>query len=557
MTRRKRVWITVIVLAGTALLAGIAFVCSDTLVTKTVNSRVRQMIGNAGNYHIDYGSMVVLLGSRTVEIRDIVLCTDTTDSLAESTAGMSIHIKHVALRHISLRRLLQDKHLHIGRLSVDEPEIVIHRPSEKQQKQQAKLQNKNTRQQTDTTKTQSLLTGIDIGRIKIHDGKVRLSNTGNRMLLTIDDIQLAAHDIGYNMHSDSVSYNDSCYSIALKDISFTSADGLYKTTAESLTTEDAGAVVAKRVHCYNTVKKTALADKKGKVPVTWSDIRLHEVNTSPVNIIRQVLSKKINIDKIRIAGEKVNIYRDVRYKPKKPYPMPQEPLLTMKMPLRIKAVQLVMPQVDIEMATQNISSGLLQLKQVQCGISNVTNRRGDNMTANIHTMFIHGGEGDMSLTLKIDKASHFDFAANLKDMHGDTFNQFLRPLFGAEATYNIHSVKTQYSGDRRRATGTFCMVYDNMQVRIIKEDTPYKMIARNADAINLFAPVVLQKRNPRQQGKEPQSYQVAKERDEMSNFSVYLMGPILDGVLKTVLPGSIVRYIGKRAANADRQKTTQ
>lgn len=534
MNKNKRSWILFSILAGIVLLVIVGFVCSDAIVTKTVNSKLQEKLQANERFTIGYRHLAVLLGSRTIELKNVVFCTANTDSLGNGEPGLQLHIERVVLRHVSLRRLIKDKHLHIGRIIIDEPDIVVNLPLDRKEK-------------TDSAKVNAPLTGIDVEKIKIKDGSLRLRNTGNRMQLSLDDLQLTAHDIGYDITNASLAYNDSLYHIALENLDFTSADGLLRTQMKSLETKDAGAVVAEQLHCFNTVRKTSLADRKGKIPATWFDISLNRITTSPVNLIRQARAKEIAIDNITVDGKKALLYRDVRYPAKKPFPMPQDKLLAMKMPLKINTVQLTIPQFDIEMCTRDIGSGHLQLKQVRGTLANITNRTGDNLTAKIKTALSHGGEGDITLTMKMDKEAHFNVVAGFKDVQGESFNQFLHPLFGAEAFFTINSLKTDYKGDRKRADGTFCMTYDDIQVKVFKEETPYSLIAKNAETINLLAPTVLQRRNPRMQGKEPQSYEVGKERDEMKNFTVYLMGPVLDGVLKTVLPGSIVRGIGKKA----------
>lgn len=537
MTKKQR-WILISVLSGIALAVAISVGGLDVVATKFVNRRLQAALRSNDKYQVTYSSLAVMLVSHTVELRDVTFSI-APDSIQGTEAPLHAHVKYVAIRQYNLIKLLKERQLHVNKIAIHDPEITLNLPMPKL---------------TDTIPANIPLKGIEVGHVKVKGGSVKLSNTGDQMRFAMDDINLSVYDIGYDLQSAALTYNDSTYRLELSNLDLTTPDGLFRIQLNSLETEDAGAVVAKNLHCFHTVSKTSLADKMGKVPATWTDANITSITTSPVNIFRQIHAGQIDINSVRVEGQKVLIFRDVRYPSKKPYPIPQDILLAMKMPLHLQTVQLTLPQLDIELRTQNIGKGLLTVKNANGKLTNITNRRGEKIHAQLHAELSGGGVGDVTMNMKMDKAGHFDFAADCKDVSGSSFNQFMHPLFGMEASIVVNSLTTSYAGDRHRAEGTFCMTYDDIQVHVFKEDTPYQLIAKNAGAINAFAPVVLQRHNPRIIGQRPQSYRVSKNRDKMKDYSDYLMGPLLDGVLKTMLPGYLVKTIDKQTSGTPKTK---
>lgn len=532
-TNKRRKVILVSVLSGLALLILVGIICFDAIVTRTVNNRLRAELQADKRFDVSFKSMAVLVGSRTVEVRDITFRMPGADSIEGAKPSIDAHVRRVALRNVNLIRLLKEKHLEIGKIVIDDPSLAINLPIAAQE-------------QGESDSKPSFLTGVEVDRIDIDNCSLQLSDAASSLQLSLENLSFDAYDLAYDLTTSSLSYNDSIYKLSLDNLDFISPDGLYRLCMESLETHDAGAVVMKQLHCYNTVKKTELADRLGKIPATWIDVVISQISTSPVNLVRQALAKEIVIDHIDLQGSNAHMFRDIRYPQRDPSPMPQDELMAMPVSLRIRTVQMAMPKIDIEMCMLGLESGLIGAEHVRGTITNITNHKGESMHAKMHAALAHGGEGELAASFKMDKAAHFDMSATFNGVKSASFNTFLHPLFGMEADFTINELTTSYAGDRICANGTFCMTYDDIKVRVIKDDTPYSVIAKNADAINVFAPAVLQHRNPRIPGQKPQSYEVTKTRDEMQNVAVYLTGPLLDGVLKTLLPGLVVKIIDQQ-----------
>ena len=445
----KHLRIAIWVLAGLMLVLVAGFMCADAIVSRLVNNRVQEQLQATDRFAVTYGSLAVHLCSRTIELEDISFSTHLPDKQVKDEPSAELHVSRVEIKSFRLRRMIKDQLLHIGCITVDNPQIVFSLPEDKRDKPT----------QTDTAQVQPLLKAIIVDAIRVNDGSLQMTTALPPVQLKLDDLQLAIHGV-------------TC----------------------SLT------------------------------------------------------DKELVIDSIFAEAPRTQVLADTYYKAKKPFPMPQEKMLAMPMRMRINTIQVALPQADIAVRMPDAPVGHLGIRKARATITNVSNHPGDKMEAGMHASLSRGGEGDFALTMTMDKAAHFNVAADLKQVKGESFNNFLHPLFGAEAAFVINRLTTRYAGNKHRADGTFCMTYDDIQVHIFKEDTPYKLIAQNAGVINAFAPAVLQRRNPRLPGMPAQTYEVGAKRNEMKIFAIYLIGPLMDGALKTLLPGVIVRQIDKKTA---------
>ena len=88
------------------------------------------------------------------------------------------------------------------------------------------------------------------------------------------------------------------------------------------------------------------------------------------------------------------------------------------------------------------------------------------------------------------------------------------------------------------AGGTFKLLYHGLKVQVHKEDDiPFKIITRNAGTFTQLANTLVPKSNPSTVDIRPREYFVEWKRDEWKPFPLYMFGPCIDGIKKTMLPG--------------------
>ena len=347
-----------------------------------------------------------------------------------------------------------------------------------------------------------------------------------------------------------MTYCDSLYALSVSKFVYTSADSLYRLDVASIETENAGGLLLKGVHGRNTTKKTHLAASKGKVPVTWSDFSAKTLHTSPVNIIRTVLQKSILIDSVFIDGDRLTSFRDARYLPKKAFPMPQESILKIPIPVRIGSIDIRLTYYNMEIKRPEGSAGLLSLHDMGLKISNFSNEPDHTIVFHI-TPRMGKGHGAATLHMKNDSNSSFSFSGSVKNVNISDFGSLLMPLFGVSASGNIQSLQTSFSGNRFSTKGDFCLLYDNLKLEIDQEKTPIAFLAKHGKAVDLLEGGLIHRQNPRKLKKEPFKCTIAANRDPMKNYGAYIVSTLLNGVEQTVLNSLAYKEAQKRK---DRKK---
>ncbi len=375
---------------------------------------------------------------------------------------------------------------------------------------------------------------VRLDRVRINDASVMLNKSNDKTQLNLDSLYLTAHDICYNLLDSTLTYNDSVYHLQLSNLDFTSGDGLFRATVGSLATEDAGCIVLKDIAGGNTDKKEEHAVKMGKQEVTWSRFRLSQVRTSPLNIIRMALAKEVKIDTVTIEGPSTEIYYDAQFPPKEPYPMPQQSLAAVEMPLLINHLNASLGVLHVAVTMDGKNVGLLDLKKTRARVADISNTPGSTMKAKL-TTHIGGGEVNVATNMTLNKQCSLTYNAEIKELKGRDLLSLTKPMLGVEVNCNFHNISTNCKGDSKNMSGTFCVRYDSLSVHL-DEHGPMKDLASLAWLVNPLASVVLYNRNPRNDHEEPATFEVSAEYDPMQPFPAYLIVIIGDGIVQSILP---------------------
>ena len=398
---------------------------------------------------------------------------------------------------------------------------------------------------------------IEIGSVNIIDGCFSMSKLTDKLKLMADSFSVSVFDIACNFADSALAYNDSLYTVSLNKLDFLTGNGLMHVMSDRIETINAGKLTIDNLRCENTDKKEQHSKNVGKKPASWIKFDTKQISTSPVNIIRMARAKEVVLDTLSIEGNKFFFYRDNQYKPQQPYAMPQEGIAKIKIPLNIKHTNVAFNHFLMNVTLDGNRIGELTLKKTNIGIKDITNLSGSIIRANISTNIADGGKLVSDLDLTLNKKCDFRFKSTVSDTYGKAFSPFLEPLFGVKVGCNIHKIDMDCKGDNIESTGTYCMQYDSLDIQINKETTPIEKLGKYAGLINTFAPAVLQKKNPRHKGEQPQSYEVSKTRDEWKPFPVYLIGPMIDGMLKSVLPPIVSKSRDKSRESRDKSRETK
>ena len=376
----------------------------------------------------------------------------------------------------------------------------------------------------------------DLMRLHVKNASLRLKSVRTKLDVAADSLSVTLNDLAY----DSVfHYNDSVYRLSLGSVSVLLPDGRMRLETSNLEHRDQGALKIGATRIANTMRKNKLGDMV-KEPVTWIDMQVESVETSPLNPIRKAMAQDFTLDKIKAVVSRMHVYRDSRYKPTRPFPMPQEILTALPVTFRINQVDAQIKHIYIELATTETNCGDLTLQGIKAVVKNVTNKKNETMVVD-GICPVMAGQAKAHMSMTMNKACDFSLDMQAANIDAAFMNPFIRPLIGITFAMQMDGLDTHYAGNSEHALGSFKLLYHGLNIQVHKEDDiPYKIVTKHANTFTQLANTLLTRSNPSSVDVAPRAYQVEWKRDPMMPVAFYLFGPCIDGVKKTLLPGLYV-----------------
>lgn len=536
---KKSVKITLWVI-GILIVLGVGlFLGADIIVSKIAKREIRKSLAQIPEVEASVGNIYLSLISGSAIVKDITFRTNELcleDSLSkELKPGMAIHLPSVAVIGINYKELMKKHRLSIYKIELGEPFIALCM-DEKNPASMFPALPKDTNMQ----KAQSWLQEIAIANIKVDKLSARYRSVNTPMDMKADSLCVECHNIAYNLIDSLFTYNDSVYSLSLTAARIALPDGMMAMEVHGLETKNQGALTLGYTRIWNTVTHKQMA-KKAKDYITWIDLELNSLITSPLNPIRKALSQDFTLDQIQVDIRRMQVFRDQTIGPKEPFGTPQEYMRLIPAKFQIKKVEALARKIDVQLATTDINVGQLHFKDIRLDLSNITNCPGAVWKNRASAPWGESGTVEATYDIHMDKASTFDLSINGSNLDLALMNPFVRPLVGITCDIHVNQLEAAYSGDQTKADGTFCMQYKGLEVQVHKEDNiPYKIITNNAALFTGIANSLVPKSNPTAVDIHPRKYKVEWKRDEWKPYPLYLFGPCIDGIKMTMLPGLYV-----------------
>ena len=374
--------------------------------------------------------------------------------------------------------------------------------------------------------------GVGLMNAKIHMAKEKIH-------FEIDSLSVGLHDLFYNVKDTTFGYNDSVYNLNVDRFQVKMAQTMMGIEAKKVFTENGGEITLGQTRIWNTCGRRDLAPKM-KEPATWIDLHLNSVVISPLNPFRTDFSKGIALSQITVNGDRFEAFRDARLAPTHPYPMPQTVLMQIKLPIKIDAINAKLKTLDVGVLCSDKNLGKMQIKDVTASICDFSNKRGSTTVINA---IAHIGDGKVNGVIKMymNKAGKFDIEIKGKDINTNELAHMTRPLAAIELNCAIDSMHLKYSADNDRLGGNVLFAYHGLNGKVYgADDIPFKIISKNAGALEYFVNHLIPKSNPRAGLKEPLAYHVEYVRKDMQPVPLYLVMPVILGAVETYLPGFFV-----------------
>ena len=522
--------IALIVLASVLAFGTVVFIGADVFVSRIAMRKVNQALTGLPEGQASCGLIQVRLFSGTVGIDDIrfdfrgapVSKRDTT-----KRPGVSVYVEHIEVGRIFYSMLL-NKELIVSDLHITRPRLELWLDDKHPEHCFPEIPK-------DTAFTFPLQKA-ELFNFHLKNASLALHSVRTKLDLKVDSCSVKLHNLCYD---SAFHYCDSLYAFALEHANVLLPDGMIRIEAHELEQENQGPLKLGYTRIAHTMAKNKLGDIV-KEPVTWMDMQVERVETSPFNPIRKALAKDLTLEQIDVVVKQMNIFRDNCHKPKHPFQMPQQFLTQLPVVFSVGQANAQIRGIHIDLASTKTNVGQLDLKNIQANIHNITNHR-DAIMQGSGSCPLGEGKANASFEMRMDKQCGFALHLNAKDANVSLLNSLIRPLVGMTADCMIDELDTEYSGDKVQASGTFQMLYHGLQVQVYQEDDiPYKIITRNAKTFTTLGNSLIPKSNPSAVDVFPRAYQVTWKRDEWKAVPLYLFGPCIDGVKKTFLPGLYV-----------------
>lgn len=257
-----------------------------------------------------------------------------------------------------------------------------------------------------------------------------------------------------------------------------------------------------------------------------------------MNLLRyEAFLKGVTVPKIRVEGERLETLRDVRYKPTEPFPMPQQAIMKMKFPLKIEQVDLTMKAIDVNVLMTDKNCGELHVGHLKAKVRDFCNKKGSVMKVDL-TAKLGDAQANALFKMHMNDECRFDMDMYGKGIQTSNLNKLLRPLTSLELDCIVDSLRANYTGNKEKAAGKVMMAYHGLKGKVNKGDEiPFKIISQNAGALEYFVNHLIPKSNPRNDSKEPLTFNVEWEKKPEQAFGMYMVGPLIMGAVQTFLPG--------------------
>ena len=271
-------------------------------------------------------------------------------------------------------------------------------------------------------------------------------------------------------------------------------------------------------------------------------VTLHGLNACACDIrylFKEHDNSCIEIDSIKVSGDKAVLFQDYRIPPSAQFPTIQESINAIGRPININSVNACFKAFSFILETTNINRGILPMHNVQVAVNSVSNSPDNVMDVNLKTGLPGKSRMDFSLKIHNDKPESTTGKYLLLDLDATKLDGFVRPLFGATVGADVHSIGCSFTGDKSGMNSRFCMQYNNLKVHAWDDSSaPYRIVADNSGIVNFLANLVLPNANPIAPGKEPKEVEYTFKRDPMRTCPEYLLQSAIYGAMHTILPGS-------------------
>lgn len=398
--------------------------------------------------------------------------------------------------------------------------------------------------------------GVALDRVSIEDASAEFSSLVSNLYGKAEGLDLSLNNISYEL-SDVVydieqvpglSFNDSTYSVRLRHADVMIPDSTMFISLNNFVHENCGPVSLGHTAMNHTIDKWEIAHRNGDIPTTWFSMVLDTFRTSfvrPMNFFKNFKEMgKVSLDSVIAVVDTLTIFRDMRYKPKVPYTMPQVPMLKIDSSLTsifsIKAIDARVNRMNVSMAMADNCVPFIGLNDIWGNVSDVSLAKGANIKV-VGGASIGSGSALVEANIGVRPECPWDIKLQATGIDLSFLNEMVFPIAGMNVSGIVHELKAEYGGDSIKAEGVMRMTYNDLQARFFKESpSPYKFLSKNYRFLNSAAKTLIAHNNPSKASKKARAYKVSWKNDPWSPSAMFMLGPMIKGAIESLLPGIFV-----------------
>ncbi|WP_420979386.1 hypothetical protein [Chitinophaga sp. 30R24] len=483
----------------------------------------------------------VLAGSVTLEKASMVVDTAVYHRLlAQQKAPSNLYtiaLDRLEIKYFKPWQLFRGKNLQMGFLKVSGSNIIM--------EQNATV--------IDTSLPQTAYQHISSKLKSIFIGHLLLDSTNFKYIFTHKDSSRVIHQFHRlnirvnNFLIDSLSINDPSrflyarnYELSMKDYVIRTRDSLYWVNIKDIRYDAALHTfhigqfqVQPRYSRPDFQQKTGI--QKDLYEVQFNNISIRDLN--PRLLLQQ---QQIWAQRVDIRSGKIQIYRN-RMLPMPPGnklgQYPHQLLQQLNIPINIDT--LAGSNVDLaytELNPETEQTGTVRFSHIHGLFNNITNidsmiAQKGHTTVNCDAIFMQSGKltahFDFSLN---DKSGKFAVSGQLKNMNGKDLNVVTQPLGKIEIrSCNIQDLTFNIKGDEWKASGKVKMLYQNLRIAILKQDSKHKEFTRKGFISLVANTMIINSSNPLK-GEKARIANVTYERDIQKSFFNLVWKTLFEGV---------------------------
>lgn len=362
--------------------------------------------------------------------------------------------------------------------------------------------------------------------------------------------QLDSVSIGfYNIQIDSTTNQDTTRFLFAKDMEFhtkevkiLSDNRLYRYVIKSVDLSTIKKQLRIQQFSLNPQLNESEFMKNFKFQQDRFDIDFFDIVLDNLNIPKFVI-QQIDAGELTVEKSSVKIYRDMTYPrsmSSKVGNYPHQMLNKLPINLYIRKANFKNSYIEYkERGANSGESGKVRFSDATAAIDYLTNIKDSLpssglMTLNFKSKFLD--EIPLTATLGFYNASkdgRWAAKGHLSKMNAKTVNQLTEPLGLARVEDGvINSLDFNLSGNDYRATGDVKLLYNDLQVALLKQDDSKNFERKGF--ISWVANLKLKSNNPKKEGAEPRTGKVNYERDITRSYFALLWKSIFEGIKQNV-----------------------